>query len=288
MSDLLKKAEDMGKYPDDDWREILGANGFFPSGTGEEVWGSPYSDIKVMIDVDRETEEPFYQVITEDGSRSAHWTDSEALKTIVEPKEQEPPTLSPEEEKRQDEDFLKSMGIVGRQRTEKKFAGRPPRFSFAVPMNAAGTVAFHLAKAGMRDFDVAHYEDDEVSMFNFPTEPEMHVAEEIVKAEYADQIRAQKGLWGMWADKGQDLSQVKPEEPKQKYVASEKPPVEITDDDLPEGFFSDKPFEQQRREQQRREKEPSWEPDYEKIPKAKSALLEPDLTGWPTWEPPKT
>src|SRR5579863_2457362 len=121
MSDLLKKADQPGNYPDDNWREILHANGFTPSGVTEEVWRSPYSDVKVKIDVDRETDEPYYQVITEDGSRSAHWTDSEVLKTIVEPKEPELPKLSPEDEKKQDEDFLKSMGIVGRQRTSKKF-----------------------------------------------------------------------------------------------------------------------------------------------------------------------
>jgi hypothetical protein len=150
MSDLLRKNGDSRKFPDDDWREILNVNGFAPSGVREEVWRSPHSDLKVMIDVDRDTEEPYYQVITEDGHRSAKWTDAEALKSIVEPKEEE--ALS--------------------------------------------------------------------------------------------------------------------------YVASEKTPVEITDDDLPEGFFSDKPFEQQRRE-----KELSWEPDYKKMPK--SALLAPDLKGWP-------
>lgn len=285
MSDLLKKA-DMGKYPDDDWREILGANGFAPSGVSEEVWRNPHSSIQVMIDVDRETEEPYYQVITEEGTRSAPWTDTEALKSIVEPKgqqEQEPPVLSPEDEKKSDDDFLKSMGIVGHQRTSKKFAGRPPRFSFAVPTQAAATVAFHLAKAGMKDFEVEHFTDDDISVFEFPNEPEMHVAEEIVKTEYADQIRSHKGLWGMWAET-HDPTQENEKALHQPYIASEeKKPVEITDDDLPEGFFSDKPFEQQEREK-REKKSPTWEPNYKKMPK--SALLAPNLKGWPTWEPP--
>jgi hypothetical protein len=416
MSDLLKKADQPGNYPDDNWREILHANGFTPSGVNEEVWRSPYSDIKVKIDVDRETEEPYYQVITEDGTRSGHWTDPETLKAIVEPKDQEPepPTLTPEEEKKGDDDFLKSMGIIGHQRTSKKFAGRPPQFSFTVPMKAAGTVAFHLAKAGMKDFDVEHYEDDEISMFTFKSEPEMHVAEEIVKAEYADQIRARKGLWstwsdighnplekferglepskyvasveqdsawaarsqgkfaGQWGDKSYDSDSVhdildkhRPQDPRGKgfdepvpdeqlpvlikeldamsggddpdhYLGvivflvthgsnvpkiyrdrarqvafalvqdeeylnewqnpdlrrveleneiellegsskaaadEEKPRPEITDDDLPEGFFSDKSFEEQHRE-----KDPTWEPPYRKLlpSLSKSALYLPD------------
>jgi hypothetical protein len=159
--------------------------------------------------------------------------------------------------------------IVGRWRTARKLAGKSPRFSFTVPMKAAGPVAFHLAKAGMKDFDVAHYEEDELSVFEFPTEPEMHVAEEIVKAEYADQITARKGLWSMWAETQGD--------PTQTAAVEEKKPYEATDDDLPEEFFSDKPFEQQRRE-----KEPTWEPDYtNRLPKTKSALLAPNLKGWP-------
>jgi hypothetical protein len=280
MSDLFEKKGDAGKFPDDDWREILGANGFAPSGATEEVWRSPHSDLKVKIDVDRDTEEPYYQVITEDGHSSAKWTDTEALKTIVEPKEPEPPKLSPEDEKKGDDAFLKSMGIIGHQRTSKKFAGRPPRFSFAVPTQAAGPIAFHLAKAGMKDFEVEHFEDDEFSVFEFLNEPEMHVAEEIVKTEYADQIRSHKGLWGMWAET-HDPTQVKSERelhPSKQYLSSveEKKPVEITEDDLPEGFFSDKPFEQQRRE-----KDPTWEPNYKKLPRPTAALLAPNLKGWP-------
>lgn len=109
------------------------------------------------------------------------------------------------------------MEIIATVRTEKKMAGRPPRFSFSVPLKAAGNVAFYLAKAGMKDFDVAHYKDDDLSMFTFPSEPEMHVAEEIVKAEFADQIGARKGYWEMWADKATQLK--KDPQPKQQYVA---------------------------------------------------------------------
>jgi len=221
MSDLLKKA-DAGRFPDDNWREILHVNGFAPSGVTEEMWRSPHSNFRVKIDVDRETEEPYYQIITEDGTQSVRWTDPEMLKSIVEPREPEPPKLSPEEEETSDRKFLKSVGIVGRQRTSKKFSGRAPRFSFAVPTNAAGPVAFHLAKAGMKDFDVEHFKEDEFSMFMFPTEPEMHVAEEIVKAEFADQIKAQKGWWRTWSETP-DPTQVKSErelsQPKQ-YVSS--------------------------------------------------------------------
>src|SRR5271168_3865486 len=106
----------MDKFPDDEWREILEASGFTPSGATEEVWRSPYSGLKVRIDVNRETEEPYYQVITEDGTRSAKWSDSDTLKKIIEPKEPEPPKLTPEEEKEGDEKFLRSMGIIAKVR----------------------------------------------------------------------------------------------------------------------------------------------------------------------------
>src|SRR5271170_6521487 len=200
----------MGRFPDDEWREILEANGFLPSGAREEVWRNV--NVSVKIDVNRETQEPYYQVGATQG------TDSEELKNLI-TKEPEPP--APEEVKRKDDEFLKSMGIIATVHIEKK-AGRPPRFTFSVPLKAAGNVAFHLAKAGMKDFDVSHYEEDNLSMFTFPSEPEMHVAEEIVKAEFADQIRSRKGYWGMWSEKGEDPSQIKSEkdlEPKHQYVA---------------------------------------------------------------------
>lgn len=74
-----------------------------------------------------------------------------------------------------------------------------PRFSFTVPSTAAGQVAFHLAKAGLKDFDVTHFDVTDLSLFEFTSEPEMHVAEEIVKQEYAHQIAARKGGWAIWA-----------------------------------------------------------------------------------------
>lgn len=112
--------------------------------------------------------------------------------------------------------------VIGHQRTERKMAGRPPRFSFAVPMSAAGHVAFQLAKAGMKDFEVTHYKEDEVSSFAFNNEPEMHVAEEIVKAEFADQITSQKGMWKSWAPQENDVMEL-PETEERKptqYVSS--------------------------------------------------------------------
>jgi len=267
----------------------------------------------------------------------------------------------------------------------------------------------------MRDFDVEHAEDDEISMFTFKSEPEMHVAEEIVKAGYADQIRARKGLWSTWSDTGHNpmekferglepskyvasveqdsawearsqgkfagqwgdksydsdsvhdiLDKHRSQDPRGKgfdepvldeqlplilkeldgmsgsddpdhylgivvflvthgsevpavyrerarqiafalvqdeeylnewqnpglrtieleneielleggsKTAEEKKPVEITDEDLPEGFFSDKPFEQQHRE--RREKDPTWEPNYRKIPVTADLFDPPPMT----------
>jgi hypothetical protein len=132
-----------------------------------------------------------------------------------------------------------TASIIAKVRTENKFAGRPPRFSFSVPMQAAGHVAFQFAKAGMTDFEVVHYKEDDISQFTFPTEPEMHIAEEIVKAEFADQITARKGQWAMWAEVS-DPSQIKSErdlEPQKQYVAAiddeghavEKPTKSYTD-----------------------------------------------------------
>src|SRR5277367_2959709 len=112
------------RFPDDEWREILEANGFTPSGATEEVWRNRDRTIAVKIDVNRETQEPYYQI------GSAQGTDSEELKNLI-TKEPEPP--SPEEVKRGDDAFLKSMGIVATVHTEKKMAGRPPRFTFTVP-----------------------------------------------------------------------------------------------------------------------------------------------------------
>jgi hypothetical protein len=113
------------------------------------------------------------------------------------------------------------MEIVGTQRTEQKQAGKPPRFSFAVPLNAAGHVAFQLAKAGMKDFEVVHFKDDDTSVFAFTNEPEMHVAEEIVKAEFAEQIRAQKGMWKTWSGQKDIMELPEPESRKpSQYVSS--------------------------------------------------------------------
>lgn len=182
----------MGEFLDDEWRQILEDSGFAPSGATEEVWRSPDSDLAVRIDVDREADEPYYQIVSEGGGFSMKDSDSERLRKMLLPPE--PPKPSPEEEAEKDREFLKSMGIVG-----GKSAGRPPRFSFSVPMKSSGPVAFQLAKAGVDSFDAANDEKGGLTVFTFPTEPEMHVAEDIVKEEFADQIAARKGLWSAWS-----------------------------------------------------------------------------------------
>jgi hypothetical protein len=104
---------------------------------------------------------------------------------------------------------LRGLGVIGRliarkSSSDPKVAGRPPRFSFAVPMNAADKVAFHLAKAGMDDFDVLEMGSE--GLFVFKNEPELHVAEDIVKETFADQIASRKGEWGLWSPEQQDPS----------------------------------------------------------------------------------
>jgi len=113
---------------------------------------------------------------------------------------------------------------IASMRTEKKLAGQPPRFSFAVPMEAAGKVAYYLAKAGMRDFEVINFEEDAVSVFAFTKEPELHVAEEIIRAEFAPQIAAEKGMWASWTEHPKDPSRVEPthEQVPQHMMSSDK------------------------------------------------------------------
>lgn len=138
------------------------------------------------------------------------------------------------------------MDIVGSQRTEQKMAGKPPRFSFAVPTKAAGHVAFQLAKAGMKDFEVVHFEEDETSIFAFQNEPEMHVAEEIVKAEFADQISAGKGMWQTWAPQAEDPGAIKGErelEPPRRYVSSDQEAWEAREAGKVAGQWGDRSYD---------------------------------------------
>jgi hypothetical protein len=106
---------------------------------------------------------------------------------------------------------LRGLGVIGRviarkSSSDPKRAGRPPRFQFAVPMSAGDKVAFHLAKAGMDDFDVLEVGSE--ALFVFKNEPELHVAEDIVKETFAEQIASRKGEWGLWAPPQQDPSAV--------------------------------------------------------------------------------
>ena len=137
----------------------------------------------------------------------------------VAPKEEikwegEVPKFDSEEDKK----FMKDFEIRGSRIakvTKGKTGGRSPNFSFAVPLKAAGAVAFHLAKAGMKDFEVVHSEDGDSSVFAFTNEPEMHLGEEIVRAQFADQIMGHKGMWGAWSPSAkmeEDPSLVKSEQ----------------------------------------------------------------------------
>jgi hypothetical protein len=222
------------RFIDDEWRELLSAQGWeVRTNDEEEMWGHPDTDTEVIIGVN-ESHEPEWSfwvndVFVEEGQ------DTTALLGLitgdsieVEPKQQKPEPENfaegevPEYEladKRQ----LKSWGVIGRQRTEKgKSAGRAPRFSFAVPAEAAGKVAFFLAKAGMKDFEVVNFEEDSTSIFAFTNEPELHVAEEIVRAEFNDQIGSEKGMWKTWAPQSADPSLVNPTHGQQQMVSADK------------------------------------------------------------------
>lgn len=127
---------------------------------------------------------------------------------------------------------LRGLGVVSKLIARKlKTSGRPPRFSFSVPAEAADKVAFHLAKAGMDDFDVLEMGQQE-SLFVFKNEPELHVAEEIVKSEFADQITHRKGAWSMWAPQQEDPSQVTEIEMEGKPMMSSDKTADLTQEDL--------------------------------------------------------
>jgi hypothetical protein len=234
-----KKAD--SRFIDDEWRELLTAQGWQAQmieddGEVEELWSHPDTDTEVTISVNekQEPEWAFFvnDIFVEDGQ------DTTALLGLitgdsieVEPKQQKPEPRNFAEGEVPDMDIadkhqLKSWGVIGRQRTVKgKSAGRAPRFSFAVPAEAAGKVAFHLAKAGMRDFEVVNFEEDQTSIFAFTNEPELHVAEEIVRAEFNDQIAGAKGMWRTWSPQAPDPSEM-PErgagDSREKFTASKK------------------------------------------------------------------
>lgn len=109
---------------------------------------------------------------------------------------------------------------VASLRSEKKLSGKAVNFSFVVPLSATGLVAFQLAKAGMKDFEVINYEQDEATMFVFRNEPEMHVAEEIIRAEFADQIGRRKGKWSLWAPEQKDPSLLPEMNKNQQHLLS--------------------------------------------------------------------
>lgn len=219
---LLKKGE-TPRYLDEEWRHILEANGFHPEpGSGrpedEEIWRSPKGDLRVVIGVDEEDDEPFWAELVEGGDVGTISGDSEELKQLIEPKQEkvETPEWTTDEHgekvpkfKDDDLDFLKDFRMKGSllpikiTHHEGKFAGVPPKgFAFAVPMEASGKVAFHLAKAGLDEFETANFPQDRTTMFVFKTEPELNVAEEIVKDEFAAQIAAGKDAWKLWGTKG--------------------------------------------------------------------------------------
>jgi hypothetical protein len=241
---LLKKS-DMPRYLDEEWRSILEANGFAPeSGTGhpddEEVWRSPYSDTRVLIGIDEEDAEPFWAEINESGDIGLISDDTEELKQLIEAKPAEPALDQPEwttdekgekvpQFKDDDMKFLKDFRMKGSKLPIKvtnvngKFAGKPPKgFAFVVPLAAAGKVAFHLAKAGLDEFETINYNEDASTMFVFKTEPELHVAEEIVRAEFAEQIGGKKDQWLLWAPEAKDPSEMPSVEPQGFAQASVK------------------------------------------------------------------
>lgn len=225
------------RFPDDEWRDILNVNGYHPTPTTgreeeEEIWRSPYSDTCVIIGIDEEHDEPFWAEMKEDGGIGAISSDAAELKQLIEPKDDS--VKAPEWKNgepqigEEDQKFLKDFRIKlesKRIASRRRSAGKPAlkSFAFVVPLKAGAAVAFHLAKAGLEDFEAINYDEDDAAMFVFRNEPELHVAEEIVKQEFAEQIAHRKGQWTLWAPQQEDLSALpEPEQTQQHLMSSEK------------------------------------------------------------------
>ena len=228
---LEKKADE--RFIDDEWRAILEHYGFRPdfgSGIEGDVWSHDGFGIKIAINTD-DKGEAYWVAMQENGTPLESGQDTHRLETqlasiqeTAEPKEEIAWKDDVPEFSDADKDFMKDFRIVGRARKGKTGA-RKPNFGFAVPLKSAGAVAFHLAKAGMKDFEVIHYEDDDSSVFAFTNEPSMHLGEEIVRAEFADQIGSRKGMWGSWSPSAkamEDPSLVKSEQELHTPMASDK------------------------------------------------------------------
>src|SRR5208282_4116188 len=96
---------------------------------------------------------------------------------------------------------LRGLGVIGRAEkvaTRRKISGFVPATSWGVPQEYAHQVAHTLAKAGMREFDVATDEGLHVAYFSFGNEAEMEVSADIVCEFYGPQIAASKGKWLGW------------------------------------------------------------------------------------------
>lgn len=150
---------------------------------------------------------------------------------------------------------------VASVRNGKKMAGVPPKgFSFVVPLRAAGVVAFHLAKAGLEGFEVINYNEDDASMFVFKNEPEHHVAEEIVRAEFAQQIAAEKGRWDLWKPQSEDPTVLKSEhdlEQSHQMMSSKKTAIayDYTDPQLDRDAVEQNEIYRELEEEGRQDKE---------------------------------
>lgn len=231
---LLEKKAD-SRFIDDEWRAILEHYGFRPEGQpNSEIWWNQEIPVRIKIDSNPESG-AFWVAMTNEGNPLESGSDThrlemqlESIAASLEPKEEIAWKGDVPEFSDSDKDFMKDFRIKGSRIakvTVAKTGARKPNFGFAVPLKSAGAVAFHLAKAGMKDFEVIHYENDDSSVFAFTNEPEMHLGEEIVRAEFQDQIASRKGMWGSWTESAkqmEDPSLVKSEQELHTPTASDE------------------------------------------------------------------
>jgi hypothetical protein len=148
------------------------------------------------------------QMISWDGGMESHMTcppppqgNAQEQSRIMFPKGQQPkkPQMGPTQPQTPQRAPIKPQySSTEKIATRRKISGYVPATSWGVPQEYAHRVAETLAKAGMRDFDVATDEELHIAYFSFGNEAEMEVSADIICEFYAPQISASKGKWIGW------------------------------------------------------------------------------------------
>lgn len=126
------------QYIDDEWREVLVANGWYPHSVyanGQEIeqWRKQGMDFSVVISIDVNTEEPFFGIYDKDGKYVDGSNETWALEIYTSDnivlKEPDAPVKHERELNDEDKSLLKSMGIKAKKAADPKWVGwvAPPK-----------------------------------------------------------------------------------------------------------------------------------------------------------------